>query len=141
MLMVGAPIEVPVVAVELLLERERVARNAPAPAAAATPAIMSHFFLLMWLLSPPESLVIETAGPVPLPCKTGAIDGLAAREDGSISLNIWTFGASTPGAAKAGSATSRAIGVGVANATGGFATGAETSVDAAVKFSSNKVPA
>jgi len=128
-------------AAELPLDCEWVARNAPAPAAAAIPAMMSHFFLLMWLLSPPGSLVMETAGPVPLPCKTGAIDDLAAREEGSMSLKIWIFGASTPGTAKAGAATSRVIGAGSANAIRGFATGAEASAEAVVKFSSNKVPA
>lgn len=140
MLMVGAPIVGPEAA-ELPLDCEWVARNAPAPAAAAIPAMMSHFFLLMWPLSPLGSLVMETAGPVPLSCRTGAIDDLAVRDEGSISLNIWTFGISTPGAAKAGVATSRAIGAGGANATGGFATGVDASADAAVKFSSNNVPA
>jgi hypothetical protein len=142
MLMVGAPIEGPEAA-ELALPLEWcVARNAPAPAAAAIPAMMSHFFLLMSPLSPPGSLVMETAGPVPLPCKTGAIDDLAARDEGSMSLNIWTFGASIPGVANGGTAaSSRATGAGGADAICGFATGAETSVDAAVKFASNNVPA
>jgi hypothetical protein len=81
--MVGAPIVSPEAVLEVVLECERVARNTPAPAAAATPAIMNHFFLLPWPVSPPGRLIMETAGPVPLSWITGAIDVLVTRVEGS----------------------------------------------------------